>query len=69
MTGPFSPRPPWQFASLFKLERSRLVELLTSLGPPDWIWSTTTKMTGTIIAAPSPRYVRFCASSFAISHL
>src|SRR5947209_8718918 len=40
MTGPFSPRPPWEFASLFKLERSRLVEVLMSLGPPDWHRST-----------------------------
>ncbi len=39
----------------------------TSFGPPDWSSSTTTKITGTIIAAPSPRYVRFCARSLKIS--
>ncbi len=28
--------PPWDFASLFLVERARLSELLASLGPADW---------------------------------
>src|SRR5579884_2082231 len=38
-----------------------------SFGPPALKTRTSTNTSGTSIAAPSPRYVRFCASSFAIS--
>ena len=40
----------------------------TSLGEPLWSASAVTKMIGTAIAAPRPRYVRFCDHSLRSSH-
>ena len=40
-----------------------------SFGPPVLKIRTNVKISGTAIATPSPRYVRFCARSFSSSHL